>query len=65
MAGIIVIAIVGAASYFHLAADLAGLGAGVGFDSSKKIPLWWVVDNSQVNSRQWLDLGNRSTRQPN
>jgi hypothetical protein len=36
-----------------------------GFLSSNKTPLWWVVDNSQVNSRQWLDFGNRSTRQPN
>lgn len=35
------------------------------FLSSKKTPLWWVVDNSQVNGRQWLDFGNRSTRQPN
>lgn len=65
VAGIIVIAIVGAASYFHLAADPAGLGAGFGASSSGKTPLWWVVDNSQVNSRQWLDFGNRSTRQPN
>jgi hypothetical protein len=36
-----------------------------GFLSSTKTPLWWVVDNSQVNGRQWLDFGNRSTREPN
>ena len=27
--------------------------------------LWWHVDDSQVNSREWLDYGNRSTREPN
>jgi hypothetical protein len=27
--------------------------------------VWWVVDDSQVNARQWLDWGNRSTREPN
>jgi hypothetical protein len=27
--------------------------------------LWWVVDDSQVNARQWLDWNARSTRDPN
>ena len=27
--------------------------------------VWWVVDDSQVNGRQWLDWGNRATREPN
>ena len=36
-----------------------------GFLSSSKTPLWWIVDDSQVNSRQWLEFGNRSTREPN
>ncbi len=27
--------------------------------------IWWYVDDSQVNAREWLDWGNRSTREPN
>jgi hypothetical protein len=27
--------------------------------------VWWYVDDGEVNSRQWLDWGNRATRQPN
>jgi hypothetical protein len=27
--------------------------------------IWWYVDDSQVNGRQWLDWHNRSTREPN
>lgn len=27
--------------------------------------IWWYVDDSQVNARQWLDWGNRTTREPN
>lgn len=27
--------------------------------------IWWYVDDSQVNARQWLDWGDRSTREPN
>jgi hypothetical protein len=27
--------------------------------------LWWYVDDSQVNARQWLDWGNRATTEPN
>lgn len=27
--------------------------------------IWWHVDDSQVNSRQWLDWEARSTREPN
>ena len=33
--------------------------------TNTKPKLWWVVDDSQVNARQWLDWGNRSTREPN
>lgn len=36
-----------------------------GGSNSSTTPLWWVVDDSQVNARQWLDFGNRSTREPN
>jgi hypothetical protein len=40
-----------------------------GFDdpilSSKKPVIWWVVDDSQLNSRQWLDWGARTTHEPN
>lgn len=27
--------------------------------------IWWVVDDSQVNAREWLDWGNRGTQEPN
>jgi hypothetical protein len=30
-----------------------------------KPTIWWFVDDSQVNARQWLDWGDRSTREPN
>jgi len=33
--------------------------------SSKKPIIWWVVDDSQLNARQWLDWGNRGTHEPN
>jgi len=41
---------------------------GVGVDGRKKEKrpvIWWYVDDSQVNARQWLDWGNRATREPN
>ena len=43
---------------------LSSLSSG-GSTGFSKTPLWWVVDDSQVNARQWLDFGNRSTREPN
>ena len=27
--------------------------------------IWWVLDDSQRNSRQWLDWGDRTTHEPN
>lgn len=30
-----------------------------------KPTIWWYVDDSQANAREWLDWGNRSTREPN
>ena len=41
---------------------LVGVGAA---PLTTKPTLWWYVDDSQVNARQWLDWGNRSTREPN
>ena len=29
------------------------------------LKLWWIVDDSQLNSRQWLDWGARTTHEPN
>jgi len=39
----------------------------IGFEAELGVrpTLWWYVDDSQVNSREWLDFGNRSTREPN
>jgi hypothetical protein len=42
---------------------LLGFGGSVAIGA--KPTLWWFVDDSQVNARQWLDWGNRSTREPN
>lgn len=56
---------------------VAGLGlsqsAGVGNTASrgfmgdfgKKPQIWWYVDDSQTNSREWLDWGDRETVEPN
>jgi len=64
IAGLTVALVAGVVYSMSRGLDLSSPPAN-GFLSSKKTPLWWVVDNSQVNSRQWLDFGNRSTRQPN
>ena len=63
MFGLTVALIAGVAYYVH--SEVVSSSPDSGFLSSGKTPLWWVVDNSQVNGRQWLDFGNRSTRQPN
>lgn len=41
-----------------------GANGGLGLASGHPT-IWWYVDDSQVNARQWLDWGNRSTREPN
>jgi len=33
--------------------------------SNEKPVIWWLVDDSQLNSRQWLDWGARTTHEPN
>jgi hypothetical protein len=40
-------------------------GPGDATPAGKRSKLWWYVDDSQVNGRQWLDWHNRSTREPN
>jgi len=50
---------------YYVHRDLIASPAGGFVSSSTKPTLWWIVDDSQVNSRQWLDFGNRSTREPN
>ena len=32
---------------------------------SARPKIWWVLDDSQLNSRQWLDWGARTTHEPN
>ena len=32
---------------------------------SSRPKIWWVLDDSQLNSRQWLDWGARTTHEPN
>jgi hypothetical protein len=43
--------------------QIAGATSGGGVGG--KPTVWWHVDDSQVNARQWLDWGARSTREPN
>jgi len=69
---IVAVAILVIASVVYVAArdptllhSLSLSGSGSESGSFAKTPIWWVVDNSQVNARQWLDFGNRSTREPN
>jgi len=66
---IVAVAILVIASLVYVAhrdpALLRSLSLGDSGSGFSKTPIWWVVDNSQVNARQWLDFGNRSTREPN
>ena len=32
---------------------------------SSRPKIWWILDDSQLNSRQWLDWGARTTHEPN
>jgi hypothetical protein len=34
-------------------------------DATKKYTIWWVVDDSQLNSRKWLDWNSRTSFEPN
>ena len=67
-AGLSVAVIAGLVYYVHRAASGIDSDEGVaalGFADTGKPVIWWVVDDSQVNGRQWLDFGNRTTREPN
>ncbi len=44
---------------------LVGFGGTDPAALATKPTLWWYVDDSQVNARQWLDWGYRATREPN
>jgi hypothetical protein len=46
-------------------AELLGGGGGGVAGVGGKPTIWWHVDDSQVNARQWLDWFARSTREPN
>ena len=35
------------------------------FDTKKKHTIWWIVDDSQVSSRKWLDWNSRTSFEPN
>jgi hypothetical protein len=48
----------------QVAGLLGGGGGGVAGVGGKPT-IWWHVDDSQVNARQWLDWFARSTREPN
>lgn len=49
----------------QVAGLLSGGAGGSGIGAGARPTVWWYVDDSQVNSRQWLDWFARSTREPN
>lgn len=59
----IAVLVLGVAYGIH--SQVNGLAGSTGLLTSEKPTLWWFVDDSQVNSREWLDWGNRDTREPN
>ena len=45
---------------------IAGPGLGLGLSENNRKPvIWWHVDDSQVNVKQWLSFEDRATRVPN
>ena len=50
---------------YGIHSQMNGLSGSTGLLTAEKPTLWWYVDDSQVNSREWLDWGNRDTREPN
>jgi hypothetical protein len=46
-----------------LGGGVAAGGLAVGGSVSRRI--WWHVDDSQANAREWLSWGDRTTREPN
>ena len=38
---------------------------GASKETAGKPTIWWYVDDGETNSRQWLDWGERTTREPN
>ena len=61
--GVVVIAIVLGVAYGVRNQITGYIDTPLGLRSKPKI--WWVVDDSQRNSRQWLDWGDRTTNDPN
>lgn len=43
---------------------MIGVGGGIGGIGTRPV-VWWYVDDGQVNSREWMDWGARSTQEPN
>ena len=62
---VVAVASLAVASQVASSSSSSSSSSSAGFVTSGKTPLWWIVDDSQVNSRRWLDFGARSTRQPN
>jgi hypothetical protein len=64
--GIIVVALGVAYGVRNQINGMLGFGGPVALGGvGGKPTIWWFVDDSQVNARQWLDWGERSTREPN
>lgn len=61
--GIVVIALGVAWGVRNQINGLLGFGR-QGIDTAKPT-LWWYVDDSQANAREWLDFEQRGTREPN
>lgn len=62
MVGVIVLVL---GSAYTVRNQINGMIAARTEERKEKPKIWWYVDDSQVNARQWLDWGNRATREPN
>lgn len=63
--GIIVLVLGAAYGIRNQINSMLGFGGGEKGKFDGKPVMWWIVDDSQINARQWLDWGDRGTYEPN
>lgn len=63
--GIIVVVLGAAYGIRNQINSMLGFGGGEKGTFDGKPVMWWIVDDSQINARQWLDWGDRGTYEPN
>jgi hypothetical protein len=63
---IVVLVLGGAYGVRNQINGLVGLGLGLSPVTSIGLPtIWWYIDDSQVNTKQWMSFEDRATREPN